>query len=484
MGGLVTRGAAASTHGRVAHGGATNGHVAHHNGTHGAAGVALPGSTRVTRLSASRHGAAPGEGGGRWGSPWGAAAAPKRPGETPGPGAKRARLEATGDEGDGTEDDPDVKPGRAPPRELVDIKEELDELSDGGSFGSPPGPSPSPGCSPPPSDGTLGPPWAACAGPPPLPPRRPPPPPPRPHLRFEISSEDGLSVSADTIDGAWRAVIEKVQEARANARLGHLSFAGMSGLRLLGMQHDAVVFLVEQLPGAGACRRYRFRYHPRRDPPHPPPRNPSGCARAELYLRKCTFDMFSFLASQHRTLPQGPPPRDEEEDEVQLKPTRRATSLELPMAMRFRHLKRTAKEAVGVYRSAIHGRGLFCKRNIEAGEMVIEYSGIVVRSVLTDKREKFYDSKGIGCYMFRIDDAEVVDATMHGSAARFINHSCEPNCYSRVIHVDGRKRIVIFALRRILRGEELTYDYKFPIEEPAAKLPCNCGAKRCRRFLN
>lgn len=44
-------------------------------------------------------------------------------------------------------------------------------------------------------------------------------------------------------------------------------------------------------------------------------------------------------------------------------------------------------------RSAIHGRGLFCKRNIDAGEMVIEYSGIVIRSVLTDKREKYYDSK-------------------------------------------------------------------------------------------
>ncbi|XP_014816892.1 PREDICTED: histone-lysine N-methyltransferase 2B-like [Calidris pugnax] len=102
---------------------------------------------------------------------------------------------------------------------------------------------------------------------------------------------------------------------------------------------------------------------------------------------------------------------------------------------------------------------------------------------LVEDREKV-KREGIGCYMFRIDEAEVVDATMHGSAARFINHSCEPNCYSRVIHVEGHKRIVIFALRRILRGEELTYDYKFPIEEPAAKLPCNCGAKRCRRFLN
>ncbi|KAM9510493.1 histone-lysine N-methyltransferase 2B [Guaruba guarouba] len=453
-----------STHRDSPHGDAPNRCVAHEaaaarpNGTHGC-------------------GAAVGD---RWVPPW----PPKRPGAAVGAGApKRARLEPIGDNGDGAEEKMDARAMGDPEalREVMDVKEEPEELSDSGSFGSPP-----------PSDAPLDPPWAACTGgssedeAPESPPQEGPPPPGRPHLCFEISSEDGLRVTAATIEGAWGAVIEKVQEARANARLKQLSFAGMSGLRVLGMHHDAVVFLLEQLPGAGSCSRYRFRYHPRRerDPPHSPPQNPSGCARAELYLRKCTFDMFSFLASQHRTLPEGPPPREEEEDEVQLKPTRRATSLELPMAMRFRHLKRTAKEAVGVYRSAIHGRGLFCKRNIEAGEMVIEYSGIVVRSVLTDKREKFYDSKGIGCYMFRMDAAEVVDATMHGSAARFINHSCEPNCYSRVIQVEGHKHIVIFALRRILRGEELTYDYKFPIEEPAAKLPCNCGAKRCRRFLN
>lgn len=59
--------------------------------------------------------------------------------------------------------------------------------------------------------------------------------------------------------------------------------------------------------------------------------------------------MFNFLASQHRVLPEGAT-CDEEEDEVQLRSTRRATSLELPMAMRFRHLKKTSKEAVGVYR--------------------------------------------------------------------------------------------------------------------------------------
>lgn len=49
----------------------------------------------------------------------------------------------------------------------------------------------------------------------------------------------------------------------------------------------------------------------------------------------------------------------------------------------------------------------------------------MIRASLTDKREKYYDSKNIGCYMFKIDDHLVVDATMKGNAARFINHSCE-----------------------------------------------------------
>lgn len=62
----------------------------------------------------------------------------------------------------------------------------------------------------------------------------------------------------------------------------------------------------------------------------------------------------------------------------------------------------------------------------------------VIRSILTDKREKFYNSKGIGCYMFRVDDNFVVDATMKGNAARFINHSCDvsvkPTTNSIIFH--------------------------------------------------
>ncbi|EMP33388.1 Histone-lysine N-methyltransferase MLL [Chelonia mydas] len=305
---------------------------------------------------------------------------------------------------------------------------------------------------------------------------------PKKGLVFEISSDDGFQICAESIEDAWKSLTDKVQEARSNARLKQLSFAGVNGLRMLGIIHDAVVFLIEQLYGAKHCHNYKFRFH-KPEETNEPPLNPHGSARAEVHLRKSAFDMFNFLASKHRQPPEYNP-NDEEEEEVQLKSARRATSMDLPMPMRFRHLKKTSKEAVGVYRSPIHGRGLFCKRNIDAGEMVIEYSGNVIRSILTDKREKYYDSKGIGCYMFRIDDSEVVDATMHGNAARFINHSCEPNCYSRVINIDGQKHIVIFAMRKIYRGEELTYDYKFPIEDASNKLPCNCGAKKCRKFLN
>ncbi|CAI7999914.1 Histone-lysine N-methyltransferase 2B [Geodia barretti] len=128
------------------------------------------------------------------------------------------------------------------------------------------------------------------------------------------------------------------------------------------------------------------------------------------------------------------------------------------MAMRYRVLQKTYKQMVECTSPYIHGLGLFCRRDIEAGEMVIEYAGTVIRSVLTDKREKMYDARGIGCYMFRIDADDVVDATMSGNEARFINHSCEPNCYSKVITVDGQKKIMIFALRRSAT-HQLHYNY-------------------------
>ena len=83
----------------------------------------------------------------------------------------------------------------------------------------------------------------------------------------------------------------------------------------------------------------------------------------------------------------------------------------------------------------------------------------LVRSNLTDIREKRYEDQNRGIYMFRLDDERVVDATMTGGVARYINHSCDPNCVTETVEL-ADTHIIIFAARRIESGEELSYDYK------------------------
>ncbi|KAH9302998.1 hypothetical protein KI387_014581, partial [Taxus chinensis] len=134
------------------------------------------------------------------------------------------------------------------------------------------------------------------------------------------------------------------------------------------------------------------------------------------------------------------------------------------------------KKRLKFQRSKIHDWGLVALEPIEADDFVIEYVGELIRPKISDIREKNYEKMGIGSsYLFRIDNEYVVDATKRGGLARFINHSCEPNCYTKVITVEGQKKIFIYAKRLISAGEELTYNYKFPLEEK--KIPCNCGSK-------
>ena len=84
-------------------------------------------------------------------------------------------------------------------------------------------------------------------------------------------------------------------------------------------------------------------------------------------------------------------------------------------------------------------------------------------------------------FLFAIDDDVVIDAAFDGNSARFINHSCDPNCDA----VIDAGRIWIDTIREVATGEELAYDYAYVLEErhsPAAKrrFPCHCGATRCR----
>lgn len=156
----------------------------------------------------------------------------------------------------------------------------------------------------------------------------------------------------------------------------------------------------------------------------------------------------------------------------------------LPVAMQYRRLLQSRNSATKVGKSGIQGRGLYARTAIKKGEMVIEYVGEVIRKELTEYRERYYNSRGIGCYMFTQQDTDyVVDATMKGGQARFINHSCEPNCESKLLAIEEKKKIMILALRDIEQEEEITYDYMFEFD-PEDKVACLCGAPSCTGWMN
>ncbi|KAK9280332.1 hypothetical protein L1049_014020 [Liquidambar formosana] len=142
-----------------------------------------------------------------------------------------------------------------------------------------------------------------------------------------------------------------------------------------------------------------------------------------------------------------------------------------------------------VYKSGIHALGLYTSRFIFRGAMVVEYVGEIVGLRVADKRESEYQSgKKLqyksACYFFRIDKEHIIDATRKGGIARFVNHSCLPNCVAKVISVRNDKKVVFFAERDIYPGEEITYDYHFNHEDEGKKIPCFCNSKNCRRYLN
>jgi SET domain-containing protein len=131
--------------------------------------------------------------------------------------------------------------------------------------------------------------------------------------------------------------------------------------------------------------------------------------------------------------------------------------------------------------SPIQGRGAFATGAIPRGARLVEYTGERLTPAEAEARYPDVPGERHHTYLFAIDDDVVIDAAVGGNDARWINHSCDPNCDAVV---DGG-RIFIEAIRDIEPGEELTYDYAYVLEErhtPSAKrrYPCHCGAARCR----
>jgi uncharacterized protein len=139
------------------------------------------------------------------------------------------------------------------------------------------------------------------------------------------------------------------------------------------------------------------------------------------------------------------------------------------------------RQGLSVRRSRIHGRGVYARVTIPEGTRIVEYRGERISMAEGEARYPEDPSSPYHTFLFAVDDDTLVDASRGGGLARWINHCCEPNC--EVVLDDGR--LFIEALRDILPGEELAYDYNFilPVRHsPAMKkrFPCSCGTPECR----
>lgn len=123
--------------------------------------------------------------------------------------------------------------------------------------------------------------------------------------------------------------------------------------------------------------------------------------------------------------------------------------------------------------SPIHGTGGFARGDIAAETRILEYVGEKIT-----KQESLARCEQNNEYIFALSEVQDLDGNVRWNPARFLNHSCEPNCEARL----EAGRIWIVALRGIREGEELTFNYGYDLEE-YREHPCVCGAKRCVGFI-
>jgi SET domain-containing protein len=148
------------------------------------------------------------------------------------------------------------------------------------------------------------------------------------------------------------------------------------------------------------------------------------------------------------------------------------------------HMRHAARKEAPLYtvrRSRIHGSGVHAARQIPKGTRIVEYLGDRISHAQADAR---YEAKGQDdghTFLFVVSSKVVIDAGVDGNEARFINHSCDPNCETVI---EGG-RVFIEALRDIAPGEELGYEYGLTWEstddpDELANYACRCGAAGCR----
>lgn len=138
--------------------------------------------------------------------------------------------------------------------------------------------------------------------------------------------------------------------------------------------------------------------------------------------------------------------------------------------------------AIKVRQSRIHGRGVFATATIRKGARIIEYAGRVRPWDEATAEEPHDPANPNHTFLFGLDNGvDVIDANYDANDARWINHSCDPNCETR----EEKGRVYIHALRTLRAGEELFYDYSLVLDEPRTKklerdFACHCGSADCR----
>jgi len=250
----------------------------------------------------------------------------------------------------------------------------------------------------------------------------------RPLFRITVS-QPKLVFQADSVAAVFTQVLARIREQREKYSLVRPVFAKNFAETFFGLNYPTVVKLIEGLPHMAWCKDYVFQYRKDLEKTRKETlvrENPKGCARSEEVVRRRNgFEgNFAFLTSgQVGTVARVGDDENESSQVTQFSATASGRVKRLPLAMQYRELQ-NKKEAYRVGNSSIHSKGLFAVKPFQTEEMVIEYIGEVVGQKVADKREKIYEHKGIGTYMFRLDYDRIIDATFAGNEARFINHSC------------------------------------------------------------
>lgn len=160
------------------------------------------------------------------------------------------------------------------------------------------------------------------------------------------------------------------------------------------------------------------------------------------------------------------------------------TELNMTSSSKSKTVAASDKPAFIVRNSPIHGRGVFATRNIPADTLLIEYEGERISDKEAAKRHGSDPENPYHTFFFSLESGKMIDGGVDGSDARWINHACEPNCEAR----EEKKRVYIYTLRDIKRGEEFNYDYGLVVDERQTKAlkkayECRCGAASCRHTM-